>query len=115
MKRRLLYCFCIIFLGACNHYSEPLIESDMVKLTIECSGGETIEIDELKTINKVIKEINNSKREGTQEMEFEIEHRAVLENSDGETKAFHFFSGGKALVSGYYIHSNIDDFCGKQF
>ncbi len=87
----------------------------MVKLTIECTSAGTIEIDEQKTINKVIKEINHSRREGTQEMEFEIGHRATIENSDGETKSFHFFSEGKALVSGYYIHSNIDDFCGKKF
>lgn len=112
MKRGLLYGGCIIFLGACNHYSEPLIEGEMVKLTIECMSGETVEIEEQKTINKVIKEINQSKREGTQEMEFSIEHRGTLENSDGETESFHFFSGGKALVSGYYVHSNIDDFCG---
>ena len=114
MKRRLLYCFCIIFLSACNHFSEALIEDEMVKLTIECTSGETIEIDDQKTINQVIKEINGSRREGTQEMEFDnFEHRATLENSDGETKSFHLFSGGKAIVSGYYIHSNIDDFCGK--
>lgn len=113
MKRRLLYCFCIIFFGACNNYSEPLIDGEMVKLTIECISGETIEIEEQKTINKVLKEINQSRREGTHEMEFSIEHRGTFENSDGESESFHFFSGGKALVSGYYVHSNIDDFCGK--
>ncbi|MEK3953789.1 MULTISPECIES: hypothetical protein [Psychrobacillus] len=113
MKRSLIYLFCIIFLGACSHYSEPLIEGEMVKLTIECLSGETIEIEEQKTINKVLKEINQSRREGTEEMEFSIEHQCTLENSDGETESFHFFSGGKALVSGYYVHSNIDDFCGK--
>lgn len=48
-------------------------------------------------------------------MEFEIEYRGTIENSDGETKSFHFFREGKAFVSGYYIHSNIDDFCGKKF
>lgn len=113
MKKRLLFCFCISFLGACNHNSESLIDGEMVKLTIECKSGETIEISEQKTINKVLKEINHSRRESTEEMEFQIEHRATLENSDGETETFHFFSGGKALVSGYYIHSNIDDFCEK--
>lgn len=85
----------------------------MVKLTIECTSGETIEIDDQKTINKVIREINRSRREGTQEMEFDLEHLATLENNDGETKSFNLFSGGKAIVSGYYIHSNIEDFCGK--
>ncbi|WP_342601132.1 hypothetical protein MHB48_09125 [Psychrobacillus sp. FSL H8-0483] len=86
----------------------------MVKLTIECTSGETIKIDDQKTINKVIREINGSRREGTEEMEFEdFGHRATLENSDGETKTFNLFIGGKAIVSGYYIHSNIDDFCGK--
>lgn len=85
----------------------------MVKLTIECKNGETIEIDEQKTINKVIKQINNSRREGTQEMELDIEHRAILENSDGQTETFHLFSGGKALMAGYYIHSKINDFCWK--
>ncbi|SES44414.1 hypothetical protein [Psychrobacillus sp. OK032] len=113
MKRGLLYCFCLIFLGACNHYSEPLIEGEMVKLIIECKDGETIEINDQKIINKVLKEINRSRREDTQEMEFSIEHQATLENSDGVTESFYFFSGGKALVSGYYVHSNIDDFCGK--
>ncbi|WP_156416283.1 hypothetical protein [Cytobacillus dafuensis] len=42
---------------------------------LNVQSAETIEIDEQKTINKVIKEINHSRREGTQEMEFEIGHR----------------------------------------
>ncbi|GGA48843.1 hypothetical protein [Psychrobacillus lasiicapitis] len=113
MKRGLLYCFCFIFLGACNQYSEPLIQGEIVKLIIECESGETIEIVEQKTINKVLKDINQSRREGTQEMEFSIEHQVTLENSDGETESFYFFNGGKALVSGYYVHSNLEDFCEK--
>ncbi|MFJ5770133.1 hypothetical protein [Psychrobacillus sp. NPDC093180] len=111
MKRWLLYCF--LFLGACNHYSDPLIEGEMVKLTIECKSGETKEFVDQKTIHKVLKEINQSRREGTEEMEFSIEHTATFEDSDGATESFNFFSGGKALASGYYIHSNIEDFCGK--
>lgn len=113
MKKGLLICFCLYFLAACNPSSEPLIEDEMVKLTVECISGETIEIDDQKTINKVISEINGSRREGTEEMEFDLEHRAKLENSDGEKEFFNLFTGGKAIVSGYYIHSSIDDFCGK--
>lgn len=85
----------------------------MIKLTIECTSGKTIEIDEQKTINKVIREINGSRREGTEEMEFDFEHRATLENIDGMKESFDLFTGGKSIVSGYYIHSSIDDFCGK--
>lgn len=113
MKSRLIYCFCIIFLSACNHFSEPLIKDEVVKLTIECTSGKTVEIDDENTINKVIRDINGSRREGTEEMEFDVEHQATLENGDGETKSFYLFSGGKAIVSGYYIHSNMDDFCEK--
>jgi hypothetical protein len=113
MIRRLLYCFCIILLSACNRSNNPLIEGEMVKLTIECTSGETIEIDDQKNINKVVGEINGSRREGTQEMEYDLEHRATLENSDSKTISFNLFSGGKALVSGYYIHSDIDNFCEK--
>ncbi|WP_313893596.1 hypothetical protein [Psychrobacillus sp.] len=113
MRRTLLYCFCIVFLGACNNFNELLIEGEMVKLTIECKRGKTIEIDDQKTMNKIIEEINGSRREGTQEMEFDFEHRATFEDSDGEIKSFNLFSNGKAVMSGYYIHSNMDDFCGK--
>lgn len=114
MKKGLLFCFSLYFLAACsNPSSEPLIEDKMVKLTIECTSGETIKVDDPKTINKVIREINGSRREGTEEMEFDPEHRATLENSDGEKEFFDLFTGGKAIMSGYYIHSSIDDFCGK--
>lgn len=113
MKKALLMCFCLYLLAACHPTSEPLIEDDMVNLTIECTNGETIEIDNQKTIHKVIREINDSRRESTAEMEFDLEHRAKLENSDGENEFFNLFTGGKAVVSGYYIHSNIDDFCEK--
>jgi hypothetical protein len=65
MKKGILICFCLYFLAACNLSSEPLIEDEMVKLTIECLSGEAIEIDDQKTINKVIMEINGSRSEGT--------------------------------------------------
>ena len=115
MKKGLLFCFCLYVLAACNPTSEPLIEGDIVKLKIECTNGEMIEIDDQKTINKVIREINSSRRESSEEMEFDFEHRAILEDSDGEkeNEFFNLFTGGKAVVSGYYIHSNINDFCEK--
>lgn len=115
MKKELLFCSCLYLLAACSPTNEPLIEDDMIKLTIECTNtnGKTIEIHNQKTIIKVIREINNSRRESTAEMEFDLEHRAKLENSDGEKEFFNLFTGGKAVVSGYYIHSNIDDFCEK--
>lgn len=117
MKKSLLYCFCIIFLSGCKDLSEPLseplIEDEMVKLTVECKNGEKIVADDSDVINKVIKEINSSEREGTQEMEFVLEHQATFENSDGKSDYFNLYSSGGAVVSGYYIHSNIEDLCGK--
>ena len=83
----------------------------MVKLTIKCKEGEIIEIENEKTINKVVREINESKREGTQEMEFDLEHLSTLANNEGETKSFNLFSNGKVTMAGYYIQSNIDNFC----
>lgn len=111
MKRMSLYCLCILFLCSCSQFNEPLLNGEMVKLTIECKEGEIIEIENEKTINKVVREINESKREGTQEMEFDLEHLSTLENNEGETKSFNLFSNGKVTMAGYYIHSNIDNFC----
>lgn len=106
-----LYCLCILFLCSCSQFNEPLLNDEMIKLTIGCIDGEIIEIDNEKTIKKVIREINESKREGTQEMEFDLEHLSTLENNEGETKSFNLFSNGKVTMAGYYIHSNIDNFC----
>lgn len=111
MTKKLMFCCCLVFLSACSSVSDPMIEGEMVQLTIECENGETLEIDDQATIQDVIGEINNSRREGTQEMEFDIEHQATLENTEGETISFDLFSNGKTLVPGSYIHSDIKGFC----
>lgn len=85
MKKGLLFCFCLYVLAACNPTSEPLIEGDIVKLKIECTNGETIEIDDQKTINKVIREINSSRRESTEEMEFDLSLKTVMAIVDFST------------------------------
>ena len=80
-------------------------------MSITCLDSNKIEITEDGTIDEVIKEINNSRREGTQEMEFSEEHVVTLETSSEESINFWLFSGGKAVIKGYYINSNIQNFC----
>lgn len=113
MKKLLFIGSCLILLNACNSFYEPLIEGEMIKLSIKCTNGNTVVIDKQATIDKVINDINSSKREGTEEIEFDLEHQATLESNHGETVTFNLFDGGKTLVSGYYVHSNIDDYCKK--
>lgn len=110
MARKLMFCCCFVFLSACSSM-DPLIEGEMVQLTIECENGETLQIETRETIQDVVGEINNSRREGTQEMEFDVEHQAAFETSEGETISFNLFSSGKVLMPGNYIHSDIEDFC----
>lgn len=111
MTRKLVFCCCFVFLSACSSMSDPLIEGELVQLTIECESGETLQIETRETIQDVVLEINNSRREGTQEMEFDVEHQAAFETSEGETLSFNLFSNGKTLMPGNYIHSDIEDFC----
>ncbi|MEZ7173707.1 hypothetical protein [Sporosarcina sp. OR05] len=111
MKKLLWIGPCLILLSACKPFSEPLIEGEMIKLSIQCTNGKTVVIDNQVTIDKVLIDINSSMREGTEKMEFDLEHQATLESNDGETVTFNLFDGGKTLVSGYYVHSNIEDYC----
>ena len=83
-------------------------------MTIKCIGSEELlEISDEKILKKILKEINNSRREGTEEMEFPEGHDVELETVSGETYGMVLFDDGKSLLEGFYIHSNIPKFCGK--
>ena len=63
-------------------------------------------------LKKILNEINNSRREGAQEMEFPEGHHVTLETVVGENYEISLYDG-KLLVEGFYVHSDIPDFCGK--
>lgn len=48
-------------------------------------------------------------------MEFEIGHRATIENSDGETKSFIFSARGKPLCLDTIFTQTLMIFAGKSF
>ena len=104
--------FSFLILSACS-YGPPLIEDEIVKVTVECEDGDIVVIDDLDTIEDIIKEVNNSKRETTADMDLYIEHSATIENKEGEKKTLNLYSTGRSLFAGYYIYSDIEDFCGK--
>lgn len=112
MKILIPICLCITVLTACS-YRPPLIEDDIIKMTIECESGDIVVIDDLHIIKKFINEVNNSKRESSAPMDLYLEHSVSLENNEGEKEYLNLYSNGRSLFSGYYIYSNIDNFCGN--
>ncbi|WP_139185087.1 hypothetical protein [Psychrobacillus sp. OK028] len=72
------------------------------------------EVTDEKILKKIVKEINNSRREGTEEMEFPEGHDVALETVSGATYGMVLFDGGKSLIEGFYIHSDIPKFCSEK-
>ena len=114
MSRRVIYLICLAaILGACSNRN-PLITKELESVTIQCiDSDELLEITDEKMLKKVLKEINNSRREGTQEMEFPEGHDVTLETVLGETYDMSLFDDGQSLMKGFYIHSDIPNFCDK--
>ena len=114
ISRRVIYLICLaLILGACSNRN-PLITEELESVTIQCmDSDELMEITDEKMLKKVLKEINNSRREGTEEMEFLEGHDVTLETVSGETHGTSLFDGGKLLIMGFYIHSDIPNFCDK--
>lgn len=103
----------LLLLVSCSNRN-PLITEDLEKVTIKCIGSEELlEISDEKTLKKILKEVNNSRREGTEEMEFPGGHDVALETVSGETYSMVVFDGGKSLIEDFYIHSDIPKFCGE--
>lgn len=102
----------LLLLGGC--YSvEPLIKEEVEKISIAClESDEIIVIEDKGTIEKLRKEVNGSRREGSEEMEFPSGHHVIYETVSGDEVSFTFWDGGgKSLIQSYYVHSNIQDFC----
>lgn len=74
---------------------------------------ELLEVTDEKLLQKMLKEINNSRREGTEEMEFPEGHDFTIDTVSGETYGMALFDNGKLLMKGFYIHSDIPNFCSK--
>lgn len=70
-----------------------------------------MDITKDKEIEKIIDDINKSKREGTEEWDILVEHTINFETASGEMISFYLYSGGEVLIKGYYVHSHIQDFC----
>lgn len=111
---RLIYLICLaLILGACSN-RDPLITEDLKSVAIQCVDSEQImEVIDGKTLRKILIEINNSRREGTEEMEFPEGHHVRIETIVGETYDMSLFDNGKSLMEGFYIHSDIPNFCRK--
>lgn len=114
LSKRVIYLMCIsLLLGACSNRN-PLITEELENMTIQCMDlEELLEVTDEKTLKKILKEINTSRREGTEEMEFPEGHHTSLKTVSGETYDMSLFDNGKSLIEGFYIHSDIPNFCGK--
>lgn len=103
----------ILLLVSCSNQT-PLIIEEVDSITVQCMGTEELlEITDEKMLKKIIKEINNSRREGAEEMEFPEGHDVSLITTLDEKYNISLYEGGKTLLEGFYIHSNIPDFCDK--
>lgn len=110
-KKLLTISITLLLLGSCSSRN-PIITEELKNMSIQCLDSERrIEITDEKILNKVLKEINNSRRESAHEMEFQGGHSVSIETTSGETHSLLLFDGGKSLMDGYYIHSNLPDFC----
>lgn len=92
--RKMTSFICLLFLlvlVACSNRN-PLITEELERVTIQCMGSEELlEITDEKMLKKILKEINNSRREGTEEMEFPEGHDVTLETVLGETYGMSLF------------------------
>ena len=109
MAKNFLLIPILLILSSCP--LEPIITEEIASISITCEKGNIIEITDDKLIDKMINDINESRREGTEEWDFSVEHTISLKTSSDELISFYLFSGGGVLIDDYYIHSNIQDFC----
>ena len=84
-----MFCFLVVLilplLVSCSNRN-PLVTEEVKSVTIQCMGSdELLEITDEKMLKKILKKINNSRREGTQEMEFPDGHNGTLVTVSGET------------------------------
>ncbi|TQR21556.1 hypothetical protein [Psychrobacillus vulpis] len=113
-KKFLTISMIVLLLGSCSSRN-PIIIEELKSMSIQCLDSERrIEITDEKMLTKVLEEINNSRREGAHEMEFPEGHSVNIETVTGETYSLVLFEGGKSLMDGDYIHSNLPDFCGSE-
>lgn len=110
MSKNFLLIPILLVLSSC-HSLEPIIAEEITSISITCENANIIDITDDKLIDKIIKDINKSRREGTEEWDISVEHTINLETSSKEIISFYLFSRGGVLIDGYYIHSNIQDFC----
>ena len=81
-------------------------------MIIQCMGSEELlVVTDEKMLKKILEEINNSRREGTEEMVFPEGHDFTIETVSGGTYSMSVFDNGKLLTKGFYIHSDIPNFC----
>ena len=103
----------LLLLVSCSNRN-PLITEELKSVTIQCMGSdELLEITDEKMLKKILKEINSSRREGTQEMEFPESHNGTMVTGSGVTLNMSLFDNSKLLVEDFYIHADLPDFCGK--
>lgn len=74
---------------------------------------ELIEITDPVRLQAVKEEINSSKREGTEEFELAEGHTALLRFDDGSEWEMTFYPSGHAVIEGYCVRSELEDFCGE--
>ncbi|MFJ8064594.1 hypothetical protein ACIQYS_08180 [Psychrobacillus sp. NPDC096426] len=110
MSKILLLIPTLLALSSC-HSLEPIITEEIVSISITCENANIIDITDDKLIDKIINEINKSKREGTEEWDISVEHTINLETSSDEIISFYLYSGGDVLINGYYVHSHIQNVC----
>lgn len=105
----------LILLVSCSNQN-PLIPEELDKVTIQClNTDELLVVDDKKILKEILKEVNNSKREGAEEMEFPEGHYVTLVTVSGDTYYMSLFDKGKSLMMGLYINSDIPNFCGKEW
>lgn len=100
-------------LTACMPTS-PIIEKEIEKIDIRCLETDAlIEITDPVRLQAVKEEINSSKREGIEEFELAEGHIATLRFDDGSEWEMTFYPSGHAVIEGYYVRSELEDFCGE--
>ncbi|MFT4417026.1 hypothetical protein ACLM5H_24490 [Fredinandcohnia humi] len=109
--KRTLMIFSIVLVSACT---KPIITESVSLLQVTCKDGNNTVIKDQDIILEIIDEINTSTRENAQEMEFLSEgYNVRLETNTGKRYDVTLFESGKVVIDGYYVSSNIDNFCIK--
>ncbi|AYC29890.1 hypothetical protein [Paenisporosarcina cavernae] len=70
-----------------------------------------MEISDRTEIENVLKELNESRREGTQEMELAEGDSIIFETTAGKELHATLYSNGHTDLKGNYVRSNIQDYC----